>query len=98
MTLKPRPKAKKRRKRSLKGPDTKGDVIARCLSSHSGHETLRRLIATINDFKQQKILFAGLFEHMDVIEKMAFLADCDIPEDWRNRHLAALDEDEDAGA
>ena len=98
MTFKPRPKPKKRRKRSLKGPMTKGDVIARCLASTADHHTLRRLVAMLTDNTQKHLVLAGLFEHMDVIEKLAFLAEGEVPEDWRRKHLPELQDDEDADA
>lgn len=85
-----RPPQKKRRKRSVKGPDTKGDVIARILSGTSDHVVLKRLLDQINDPKQRKILLAGLFDQMDPIEKLGFLAESDIPEAWRQKYADQL--------
>lgn len=82
----------------MKGPNTQGDVIARLLASNSDHHVLRRVIAQINDPKQQNLLLAGLFEQMDPIEKMGFLAHSEIPEAWRQKHADELAKDvDDAG-
>ena len=81
----------------MKGKDTKGDLLARALANTQNKGSLHRLLNQVNDFKQQKILLAAYFEHMNVIEKLAFLADCDIPEVWRQKHVDELVESEDSG-
>lgn len=57
-----------------------GDLVAQFIAEGGNASKLRWLASRLNDKNERAILLEALFEGMDVVDKLAFVAEFGLPE------------------